>query len=53
MLLEAGDDDMPEGIVAARLSGKNIGGVEQADLGYFTGLRVLDLSDNKVGAPCT
>ncbi|GFH30369.1 uncharacterized protein HaLaN_29212, partial [Haematococcus lacustris] len=51
LLLEAGDDELPEGIQAVRLSGKNLAAVECADMAYFTGLRVLDLSDNRVMLP--
>ena len=50
MLLAAGDDELPEGVSAARLQGRSINDVESADLAYFGALRVLDLSDNRVGA---
>lgn len=49
LLLAAGDDDLPEGVAAVRLSGRHISSVEAADLIYFGSLRVLDLSDNAVG----
>jgi len=52
MLLEAGTDDMPEGVVVVRLAGRNISGVEVADLPYFTALQVLDLADNQVRCCC-
>lgn len=48
LLLAAGDDQVPEGVVAARLSGRRINSVQVPDLPYFTALRVLDLSDNQV-----
>jgi hypothetical protein len=48
MLLDAGTDDLPEGVVAARLAGRNIQSVEASDLAYFSNLKVLDLADNKV-----
>jgi len=48
MLLEAGNDELPEGVYVARLPSRNIQNVEVADLAYFTALKVLDLADNRV-----
>ena len=48
MLLDAGDDELPEGVSAVRLAHRNISCVEAADMAYFVSLRVLDLGDNKV-----
>ncbi len=48
MLLAAGDDELPECVAAARLSGRHIGSVEATDMSYFTALHVLDVSDSRV-----
>lgn len=48
LLLAAGDDELPEAVAAARVSGRCVAGVEVADMAYFQGLRVLDASDNRV-----
>ncbi|KAF5828370.1 hypothetical protein DUNSADRAFT_17700 [Dunaliella salina] len=48
LLLEAGNDELPEGVVVARLPSRNIQNVEVADMTYFTALKVLDLADNRV-----
>lgn len=49
MLLAAGDDELPEGIAAAKLASRGINDVETVDLAYFGALAVLDLADNRVG----
>lgn len=48
MMLEAGDEDLPEHVVAAKLSHRNIDSVEAPDMSYFPALKMLDLSDNRV-----
>ncbi|GAX84639.1 hypothetical protein CEUSTIGMA_g12060.t1 [Chlamydomonas eustigma] len=48
ILLEAGDEELPEMIVAARLPSRNLSSVESADLEYFPALKVLDLGDNRI-----
>ena len=48
VLLEAGSDELPEGVLVARLPSRFINAVEVADMSYFTALKVLDLADNKV-----
>uniref|UniRef100_A0A7S3QSP4 Uncharacterized protein n=1 Tax=Dunaliella tertiolecta TaxID=3047 RepID=A0A7S3QSP4_DUNTE len=48
LLLEAGNDELPEGVVVARLPSRNIQNVEVADMTYFTALKVLDLADNRI-----
>jgi hypothetical protein len=50
LLLEAGNDELPEGVVVASLPNRNINAVEVVDMAYFTALKVLDLADNRVRA---
>jgi hypothetical protein len=50
MLLEAGDEELPELVVAVRITHRSVSAVEPADMDYFSGLRALDLADNRVRA---
>eukprot|EP00798_Chlamydomonas_sp_ICE-L_P016387 gene16387-22589_t len=48
VLLEAGDDEFPEGVTAVKLAHRNITSLESTDMSYFIALKVIDLSDNRV-----
>lgn len=48
LLLEAGDEDLPEHIQTASLPGRNLSSTEPTDLAYFSSLRDLDLMDNRL-----
>ncbi|MEW5307179.1 MAG: hypothetical protein WDW36_009587 [Sanguina aurantia] len=48
LLLEAGDEELPEHILAASLPGRHLSSTEPTDLAYFSSLRDLDLSDNRL-----
>jgi len=48
MLLEAGDEELPELVQAVKLTHRHISSVEAADMAYFTALRVMDLADNRI-----
>jgi len=49
-LLQAAEAELPEEVVAANLSKKGLSDVEAEDLAFFTGLQILDLSDNRLAA---
>jgi len=47
-LLRASKAELPEEVVAASLSKKSLRGYEAEDLAFFSALKILDLSDNRL-----